>query len=67
MICYKKPLSDRKCLCESVAMYKTILLLAVLVGIKLCTKYLSGSGKNSRQVYKYLATTLAKSQKSTIV
>lgn len=41
----KNSLSDRKCLCESVAMYKTILLLAVFEGIKLCTKYLSGSGK----------------------
>lgn len=39
----KNFLSDRKCLCESVAMYKTILLLTV--GIKLCTKYLSESGK----------------------
>lgn len=39
----KNSLSDRKCLCESVAMYKTILLLTV--GIKLCTKYLSESGK----------------------
>lgn len=41
----QKPLSDRKCLCESVAMYKTILLLAGSVGIKLCTKYLRGFGK----------------------
>lgn len=39
----KNSLSDRKCLCESVAMYKTILLLTV--GIKLFTKYLSDSGK----------------------
>lgn len=39
-----------------------------LKGIKIwSSKYLSGSEKNSRQVYKYLATTLAKSQKSTIL
>lgn len=43
--CYvtKNSLSDRKCSCESVAMYKTVLLLTS--GIKLCTKYLSDSGK----------------------
>lgn len=53
---------------ESVAMDKTILFLISFIRNKICfSKYLSGSEKNSRQVYKYLATTLAKSQKSTIL
>lgn len=55
---------------ESVAMDKTILFLIAIIRNKICfflSKYLSGSEKNSRQVYKYLATTLAKSQKSTIL
>lgn len=53
---------------ESVAMDKTILFLISFIRNKISfSKYLSGSEKNSRQVYKYLATTLAKSQKSTIL
>lgn len=56
---------------ESVAMDKNILFLIAVIRNKICffflSKYLSGSEKNSRQVYKYLATTLAKSQKSTIL
>lgn len=49
----KNSLSDRKCCVkQSVAMFTIILLLAIFFlfffvseGIKLCTKYLSGSGK----------------------